>query len=57
MVEHGLTVGLILEIVKLVWWWIVFGRQDAGEGIIAEQLVKLRNKKDKGLHEVHHASP
>jgi len=36
---------------------IVFGRQDAGEWIIAEQLEKLRNKKDKGLHDVNHASP
>lgn len=36
---------------------LVFGRQDAEERIIAEQLIKLRNRKDKGLHEVHHASP
>lgn len=24
---------------------------------VAEQIQKLRNTKDKGLHEIHHASP
>ncbi|CRM84715.1 hypothetical protein [Pseudomonas sp. 25 R 14] len=32
LAEHGLSVSLRLAILKLVWWWFVFGRQDAGEG-------------------------